>query len=82
MKPFRKYITEAFNKKPQNEAELEDMLKKVNMSDWFPFLKLVWKGFSKADKNLMSWHFDKVAKGKGVSGKTLGLKYSQVNFIC
>ena len=80
MKSFKTYVTEAFNKKPQTEAELEDMLKKVNMSDWFPFLKLVWKGFSKADKNLMSWHFDKVAKGKGVSGKTLGLKIQPGKF--
>ena len=74
MKTFKKFIAEAFNKKPQTEAELEEILAAGNMLDWFPFLKLVWKGFGKQDKNLMSWEIIKVGKGKGVSGKNLGLK--------
>lgn len=80
MKSYKNYLKEAFNKKPQTENELKDMLKQANMSDWFPFLKLVWDGFSKADKNLMSFQFNKLAKGKNVSGQTLGLKIQPGTF--
>ena len=80
MKRYKSYYTEAFNKKPELLKDLKSQLTDANMLDWYPFLALVWKGFSKKDKHLMSWEFKKPGKGKGVSGQTLGLKIQPGTF--
>jgi hypothetical protein len=78
MKPFKKFISEAFNAKPPTKKELKQMLDDANMSDWYPFLLLVWSAID--NKELMSFQFNKLAKGKNVSGQTLGLKIQPGEF--
>jgi hypothetical protein len=80
MKRYNQLFSEAFNKKPEKLADLKDMLADTNMLDWFPFLKLVWSGFGKKDFNQMAWEFNRVGKGKGVSGQSLGLKIQPGTF--
>ncbi|MBT4951010.1 MAG: hypothetical protein HON34_04335 [Pelagibacteraceae bacterium] len=78
MKPFKRFLVEAFNAKPPTKKELKQMLDDANMSDWYPFLLLVWSAID--NKDLMSFQFNKLAKGKSVSGQTLGLKIQPGEF--
>jgi len=74
MKPYKKFLTEAFNFRPKSEKSIKDELKAKNVPDeWFPFLRDVYKAFSD-NKDVMAFEINELVTGKKVSGSTLGLK--------
>jgi hypothetical protein len=67
-------INESFNFRPKTQKSIKDELKKNGVpDDWFPFLRDVFLSFSD-NKDVMAFEINAIAKGKKVSGSTLGLK--------